>query len=388
MLSANHLDASPAEVTFGGIAAGGSPVWDRSSARCSATYCHGGPGGANAAPVWTSVGTGEAACGSCHGLPPPDPHPASVYPTGCATCHPDTMDSLGTLIPPSANGKHLDGIVEAAGAHGPGWMDTTSSEFHAYSANQGLAACQTCHGTELTKCAGCHGAEWKTSCTMCHGGLANATGAPPVATWARRQDQVAVGAHTSHVSPNPVGAYSGCIECHPVPVDAFSAGHVDGKADVRFAGPVSGLKPTAKWNYPTAPTCSSTYCHGNFIAGKTTFVPSWILANQAACGTCHNARPLGYLHKRHQDTNFNDPVGIPWWTGWITCDQCHDGITKSTSNVGTPTMILVNGAASPLHVDGVKTVVFKSGGTWNPQPFEGTCSGMQCHPGESKLWPR
>jgi hypothetical protein len=51
-------------------------------------------------------------------------------------------------------------------------------------------------------------------------------------------------------------------------------------------------------------------------------------------------------------------------------------------------MILVNGAASPLHVDGTKTVVFKSGGTWNPQPFEGTCSGMQCHPGETKLWPR
>jgi predicted CxxxxCH...CXXCH cytochrome family protein len=328
----------------------------------------------------------------------PSPSPAARAPAARAPAARTAATSSTSHDLYAQNGIRCEAChacgVKSPDGHAASWMDPASTDFHATSANRGLAACQSCHGQALdgvggtaeVSCASCHGAEWKTDCTMCHGGTEDATGAPPKATWARLTDPVAVGAHRSHVAPNPVGAVSTCAECHPVPADVFSAGHVDGTVAVRFAGPVSGLKG-GTWNGAATPTCSSTYCHGNFIAGKKTNAPSWTGTNQAACGTCHNARPLGYLHKRHQDTNFNDPT-IPWWKGWITCDQCHDGIAKSTTRNDAPTMILVNGAASPVHVDGTKTVVFKNGGTWTAAPFEGTCSGMQCHPGEEKMWPR
>jgi predicted CxxxxCH...CXXCH cytochrome family protein len=414
-LTPGHITtATSATVTFSGLAAKGmspAPTWDRTSPSC-AVYCHGATlgGGTNSTPTWSPVGTGQAACGKCHGLPPGDPHPTVTGGlAGCAECHPETMDGTGALIPPSSGGKHLNGFID--GGHNADWMNTSSTAFHAYSADRNLSNCQICHGANLdgvggsttVACADCHKPDDgqpppeapPLTCTGCHGGVDNTTGAPPKVTWAYRHDPaltalapVKIGAHSSHVGANPVSGPIACAECHPAPTSMFSVGHIDqGLVTVQFAGPVSGLKG-GRWNGLSTPTCSSTYCHGNFVAGKTTNTPSWTGTAQATCGTCHNARPIGYLHKRHQDTNFNDPVNIPWWTGWVTCDQCHSGIAASTSNVGTPTLTQVDGHGPPLHVNGEKTVVFKGGGTWDPQPFEGTCSNMQCHPGESKVWPR
>jgi predicted CxxxxCH...CXXCH cytochrome family protein len=177
-----------------------------------------------------------------------------------------------------------------------------------------------------------------------------------------------------------------CAECHVTPADMFSVGHIDGdRATVGFQGPVSGLA-AGTWNYPTTgtPTCSSTYCHGNFANGKTTNAPSWTGTNQAACGTCHNARPQGYLHRRHQDTYFN----VGWYSGWVTCNQCHSGIASSVDRTTPPALVVTNGSGPILHVNGTKDVVFQGGGTWDPAPQQGTCSGMACHPGETKIWPR
>ncbi|MFH1145088.1 MAG: CxxxxCH/CxxCH domain-containing protein [Candidatus Eisenbacteria bacterium] len=78
LLSSDHLDqARPSgqpldsipEITWHGIADGGSAAWNRSARTCSGTYCHGafsgGSGGtAGNAPVWTA--SHQAACGSCH----------------------------------------------------------------------------------------------------------------------------------------------------------------------------------------------------------------------------------------------------------------------------------------------------------------------------------
>jgi NAD-dependent dihydropyrimidine dehydrogenase PreA subunit len=57
---------------------------------------------------WTG-GADEAACGTCHGVPPTDGvHWATMRLTDCATCHPQTMDPSGALKPAT----HINGVVD------------------------------------------------------------------------------------------------------------------------------------------------------------------------------------------------------------------------------------------------------------------------------------
>ena len=98
-----------------------SPVWNGTT--CANTYCHGNwkllksssqfPGyynatdtaivGAAFSPAWTG-GSTEAACGSCHGLPPKG-H-TGVF-NQCA-CHSDVVDASMHIIDPS---KHMNGKI-------------------------------------------------------------------------------------------------------------------------------------------------------------------------------------------------------------------------------------------------------------------------------------
>ena len=169
--SPEHLVA-PAAVTWGPLATLGglSPVYDRATHQCSATYCHGGFAGGNAAAavVWTKVGQGEAACGTCHGGPllTPPSLPTNHFPMAsgstnatCSVCHAETVKTDGTID--VAHGKHVDGAVEVdrAAIHPAGWMDSKSSSFHGAAAT---AACLRCHAlgapakvTTVT-CDDCH----------------------------------------------------------------------------------------------------------------------------------------------------------------------------------------------------------------------------------------
>jgi predicted CxxxxCH...CXXCH cytochrome family protein len=186
------------KVTFGPLAAadGAPTAWDRGSATC-ATYCHGATlaGGSNVAPVWTR-GAGEAACGACHGLPPPAPHAASA---DCGACH---VGYTATSVDVS---KHVDGRVQIGnGAEG---------------------ACGSCHSippppphAASSACGNCHPGYTSTSvvdathpdgqvnlalgCTSCHGDAAR-TGAPteaPPSDTRGSSDPAArgVGAHQAH----------------------------------------------------------------------------------------------------------------------------------------------------------------------------------------------
>jgi predicted CxxxxCH...CXXCH cytochrome family protein len=102
-----HADASPAEIVFGGVAVaeGADPVWD--GATCSDSYCHSGKGGGSVpSPTWTTVDGTQAACGSCHSLPPPSPHPTS---TACEGCHAPVAGAGMTIADPS---RHVNGVVD------------------------------------------------------------------------------------------------------------------------------------------------------------------------------------------------------------------------------------------------------------------------------------
>jgi hypothetical protein len=184
--------------------------------------------------------------------------------TGCVTCHEESVDAAGN-VKPAPPGAHLDGFVTGHG-HDPAWSTSTSPTFHAYSANQGLDACKSCHGATLDggtsggPCGRCHDqdlpagvASWKVNCVMCHGGTDDQTGAPPQVTWGNTDDTVRIGAHTSHL-----GAGVSCASCHTVPV-AFAAGT---STRCRRDGDLPDRRrPAPQWDR-TAGTCTNTSCHG------------------------------------------------------------------------------------------------------------------------------
>ena len=130
-----HVDTPlPAEVVLAGWLANADtsvntppPAYDYQSNTCSNVFCHGNwtvnvnssrfPGlfvdsvmvGANYSPLWTGGGA-EAACGTCHGLPPTG-H-LSYQLSECGACHDMIVGSNGTIIDPS---KHINGKINVFG---------------------------------------------------------------------------------------------------------------------------------------------------------------------------------------------------------------------------------------------------------------------------------
>lgn len=104
-----------------------SPAWDGST--CSSTYCHGTwklrkatsayawiytdsvMVGAAFTPAWTG-GSAQAACGTCHGLPPQG-HSAVIL--QCYACHDDVNESMQIIDPE----KHINGKIDVLTAEPP-----------------------------------------------------------------------------------------------------------------------------------------------------------------------------------------------------------------------------------------------------------------------------
>jgi predicted CxxxxCH...CXXCH cytochrome family protein len=388
-LTPGHVGGGTATVTFGGLAVNGvspAPGWDRGSATCSNTYCHGATMGRTTPIVWTQVGQGEGDCGTCHGLPPPTPHPAvdtSGGLAGCSGCHPLTIDATGRLTPPREGGAHMNGLLEALG-HETTWMDTTSPDFHAFSVNRNISSCKGCHGDDLAGgavgvgCAQCHDAalptgvaSWSVNCVMCHGGIDSQNGAPPKATWGNAgdpargggvADPLRVGAHTKHMATALMGSLD-CGACHVEPTDALSPGHIvsgDSIATVTWGDMAvhGGTQPS--WDR-SAGTCASTYCHGNYSGVYAYFVWDWGAEDlvpmyapysgaratpgwadgPVTCGSCHGNPPAasGTWH-----TRYHGNLGYQ-----RDCQTCHPD-AKSVNGVGTE---ITNPA---LHINGVVEV--------------------------------
>jgi hypothetical protein len=111
-----HLDSPlPAEVTFSGaaVAFGAAPIYSAGS--CQGSACHGAQfpddhasGGTLTEPLWTVVDGTQAACGSCHALPPPAPHPKAEFNPVCSACHENIAPDNATFLFPEL---HVDGVV-------------------------------------------------------------------------------------------------------------------------------------------------------------------------------------------------------------------------------------------------------------------------------------
>ncbi|MCX8010257.1 MAG: CxxxxCH/CxxCH domain-containing protein, partial [Ignavibacteria bacterium] len=132
---AGHVDSQlPAEVLFKDSLANTrtgniipNPSWDSNNLTCQNTYCHGNfeflkanssyqfvytadkMTGLNKTVKWTKVDGTEAACGSCHGLPPAGHLVVPLSSCGNpGLCHAGIVDSNGKIIDKK---KHINGKI-------------------------------------------------------------------------------------------------------------------------------------------------------------------------------------------------------------------------------------------------------------------------------------
>jgi predicted CxxxxCH...CXXCH cytochrome family protein len=300
--STAHADGT---VDLAWSALAGSVTWD-GAARTCATYCHGatlGAGGTNTRPFWTSVGTGQTACGTCHGSPPPPPHPAS---TACAGCHPATVRADGAID--VAGGQHIDGTLDAS------------------------VSCGSCHG--VPPALGAH--------------LAHAAFPDPSVTGygdLRILEDYAPGGGPAYLF--------GCGHCHPLD----PARHMDAVVQVDLSPAAAGATGLRTLNAAGAAyaggACSGVYCHSS---GQETpayvATPAWTAAPGAlGCDGCHGNPPQylsggpgaatanSHLNLAEDGYEFGHFLGMPGPTHtsrhgnrvWgleddaapITCQTCH-----------------------------------------------------------------
>jgi predicted CxxxxCH...CXXCH cytochrome family protein len=227
-------DAAPAEVVFGPLArlGGLAPSYDPLARRCDNSHCHG-----SAEAVWTAPRDSQSACGSCHGLPPPPPHPSSSL---CSTCHGDVIDEKLAFTAPEL---HVNGIVE-------------------------LGA---------------------TSCTHCHG--SGDDPAPPADTRGLvSTSAIGVGAHTAHLSGGSASRALACSECHRVPDAANGFSHADGlPAEVDFGGIAATMDRMPAWDRGSR-SCVDSWCHGPGAA-RGAASPAWTSTGTLGCADCHGLPP-------------------------------------------------------------------------------------------------
>ncbi len=234
--SKGHTDSrEPAEISFGALAKTGShaPSYDAESRRCSDSYCH-----RDAKTVWTEPRSSKDACGSCHGLPPPAPHPQSER---CSACHGEVVDADRRIIAPEL---HVNGKVDLA-----------------------LASCTTCHGSGDNP-------------------------APPVDTLGNDQPSaIGVGAHQIHLAGGSFSRPVECNECHTVPQTVDAPGHADAlPAEVLLTGVAATDGRTPTWSHELA-RCSDSWCHGPSPNTVSTS-PNWTAAASLACTSCHGTPPV------------------------------------------------------------------------------------------------
>lgn len=245
------------------------------------------------------------------------------------------------------------GDVERYHAAGYGAPDA-----HGLDAKLQAEDCTSCHGADLgggtsgVSCDSCHAPDWRTTCTFCHGGTDNATGAPP-----RDIDgsdaELSFPPHTTHVTETIKPAYD-CVQCHAKPTDALTPGHVfvgddtPGTAEVDFTG---GISPTATWD---GAGCSNLYCHGN---GQTPDGAIQATDPAPVCGQCHGVAStdgagLSGEHGRH--------------VGRFDCAECHGATAGAGDTIADPTR----------HVDGTKDFAVTEPLTFDATT--GACAGS-CH---------
>ena len=243
--------------------------------------------------------------------------------------------------------------------------DYASAAVHGAEARLSVQRCVSCHGEDLMGlgraggCDPCHASGWRDDCVYCHGGQDDTTGAPPLHISGADDGQAASFLpHQAHVVDTATHAAFGCEQCHAVPTDVLSAGHLflgddsPARAETDFSG---GIDSTVGWD--DSRTCVSSWCHGDGqgAAGRVEHSDE-----VRGCGACHEDADSGSggwrrmtgEHEAHMDRG-------------LACRHCHQDV------VGDDDAIV----GLSLHVNGELDIAI--GDTW--VSWEGgSCDGL-CH---------
>ncbi len=228
--------------------------------------------------------------------------------------------------------------------HPSGWTQVSSLDFHGKAIranNWEMGNCQTCHGGEYrggvsgVSCRTCHtAAAGPENCSTCHGGANNA---PPRDLSGNTAVTVrGVGAHQTHVLGTTRARQVSCLECHLVPGGMYDPGHVDTPlpAEINFSGTLSSKTTagvTPAYNTQTV-SCSSTYCHGNFKNGNTSYSLVWnaFSISAAACGTCHGNPSKPTLAEQALPKTSAEGGTHP---NVLACASCHGDVVDASLRI-------------------------------------------------------
>lgn len=277
--SAGHIDDDDnrAEVTFGDLARtnGAEPVLGEDGS-CSNVYCHGATleGGTLNSPTWNVVNGTARECGTCHGAPPPAPHPVD---DNCGSCHPSvSVADNRVFLDPSL---HINGIVDVSTGEG--------------------GACDSCHGS------------------------AGDSAPPSDLSGDKDRTAVGVGAHREHLALSSWRREINCSNCHQVPTAVGDPLHMDG--DNIAEVPFDGLNPVATVDLATG-TCSNLYCHGNGRGSNGTM--AWTVAAPMDCNSCHDSPAPGQsanaMSGKHNKHIRNED---------LSCVECHAGVVDANQQI-------------------------------------------------------
>jgi predicted CxxxxCH...CXXCH cytochrome family protein len=256
--------------------------------------------------------------------------------------------------------ENLSPPASPISAHGSGWTDSTSSNFHGKDIrnnNWDMRQCRACHGAQYdggtvgVSCRTCHNVQaGPENCATCHG---SPTSPAPPRDLDNNTSRTArgVGVHQIHLVGGAISNGVSCSDCHNVPGSVYVPGHVDSPQPAEV--PMSGFLPqvvtnettTVDWD-PTLPvftpqpaysaanlSCSNTYCHGHFKNGNDTLVMMWTdtTVAAAACGTCHGdvtitpPDPRRALPKTLAQGGTHPNV--------TACSNCHIGVVDANLNI-------------------------------------------------------
>jgi predicted CxxxxCH...CXXCH cytochrome family protein len=350
LMAAGHIDtALPAELSWSALAAasGASPSFDGTT--CEGTYCHGttlaGAGGSLTAPVWTRVDGTQAACGTCHGSPPPLPHPQSPR---CDTCHGVVMSSPTTF---SAPARHVDGVVDLGAPPG--------------------SPCDTCHG--VAPATGSHATHFAAGAAHAsYGGL-----------------------ETAAVAGGPSVYGFGCGHCH----GRSSWSHMDGHVDVELFDPSAPVGSLVALNPPTAlysvgaverldadgipytlGSCADLYCHssGHVSTAVRSYAPSPAWGGSlpgGPCAQCHGDPPI-YPTAGAAVPGANSHYDSGGWgAGWPSGHLLGIHWEHNGTNAAADTSTVIN-----CNICHAATTTYAADTTFaDPTPSGATCAGTGCH---------